>query len=56
MKRSDITFQKLLKILDLAISEGFLTNNAAKDGSITVKAIYFQKKILLFLKALKRKT
>jgi len=55
MKRSDITFQTLLKILDLAISEGFLTNNAAKDGINHSKGYLFSKENSSFLKSFETK-
>ena len=55
MKRSDITFQTLLKILDLAISEGFLTNNVAKDGIDHSKGYLFSKENDSFLNSLEKK-
>ena len=55
MKRSDITFQKLLKILDLAISEGFLTYNAAKDGINHSKGYLFSNENSSFLKSFEKK-
>jgi len=55
MKRSDITFQTLLKILDLAISEGFLTNNVAKDGIDHSKGYLFSKENYSFLNSLEKK-
>ena len=55
MKRSDITFQKLLKILDLAIFEGFLTYNAAKDGINHSKGYLFSNENSSFLKSFEKK-
>jgi 16S rRNA (guanine527-N7)-methyltransferase len=55
MQRSDITLQTLLKILDLAVSEGFLTSNAAKDGIDHSKGYLFSKENSFFLKSFKKK-
>ena len=55
MKRSDKTFQTLRNILDLAVSEGFLTNNAAEDGIDHSKGYLFSHENLSFLKGFKNK-
>ena len=55
MKRDDITFLKLQKILHLANSEGFLTNNAVKTGIEHSKGYLFSKENSFFLENFKTK-
>ena len=55
MKRDDITFLKLQKILHLANSEGFLTNNAVKTGIEHSKGYLFSKENSYFVETFKRK-
>ena len=55
MKRSDKTFKTLRNILDLAVSEGFLTNNAAQDGIDHSKGYLFSHENSPFLKGFKNK-
>jgi 16S rRNA (guanine527-N7)-methyltransferase len=54
MKRSEITFQTLQKILFSANSEGFVTNNAAKHGIEHSKGYLFSKENSSFLETLKK--
>jgi len=55
MKRSEITFQTLQKILYSANSEGFLTNKAAKNGIEHSKGYLFSKQNSSFLESFKKK-
>ena len=55
MKCSVITLQILQKILTSAVSEGFLTPNASKDGIDHSKGFLFSKNNSLFLKSLNEK-
>ena len=52
MKCSGSTLQK---ILDLAVSEGFLTPNASKDGIDHSKGFLFSKENSSFVKSFKKK-
>ena len=54
MKRSEITFQTLQKILYSANSEGFLTDTAAKTGIEHSRGYLFSKENSFFLKNLKK--